>query len=114
MQTGLDLTPLWLTLRVAGVSTLAAFLLAVPLDFAVAQRKFWGWEVVDALSTLPLVMPPTVLGYYLIVVVGRHGWLGHWLHETFGITLIFTWQGACLAAAVVSFPLIFKSARTAF
>ena len=59
-------------------------------------------------------MPPTVLGYYLIVVIGRQGWLGRWLQETWGISLIFTWQGAALAAAVVSLPLIYKSARAAF
>jgi molybdate transport system permease protein len=69
---------------------------------------------VDSLATLPLVLPPTVLGYYLIVLMGRHGWLGRWLEETLGITLIFTWQGAVLAAAVVSLPLVFKSARAAF
>ena len=60
------------------------------------------------------MLPPTVLGYYLIVVIGRQGWLGRWLQKTWGISLIFTWQGAALAAAVVSFPLIFKSARAAF
>ena len=66
------------------------------------------------LCTLPLVLPPTVLGYYLIVLIGRQGWLGRWLQETWGISLIFTWQGAVLAAAVVSLPLVFKSARAAF
>jgi molybdate transport system permease protein len=59
-------------------------------------------------------MPPTVLGYYLIVLIGRRGWLGSWLLDTFGINLMFTWQGAVLASAVVAFPLVFKSARAAF
>jgi molybdate transport system permease protein len=111
---GVDLTPLWLTLKVAGVATLLSFLAGVILAFLVARSRFWGREGVDWLCTLPLVMPPTVLGYYLIVVIGRHGWLGRWLQETWGITLIFTWQGAALAAAVVSLPLIYKSARAAF
>jgi molybdate transport system permease protein len=111
---GVDLTPLWLTLKVAGVATLLSFLAGVILAFLVARSRFWGREGVDSLCTLPLVMPPTVLGYYLIVVIGRHGWLGRWLQETWGITLIFTWQGAALAAAVVSLPLIYKSARAAF
>ena len=56
--------------------------------------------------TLPLVLPPTVLGYYLIVLLGRKGWLGQFLWESFGISLMFTWQGAVVAAAVVSFPLV--------
>jgi molybdate transport system permease protein len=109
-----DLSPLWLTLRVAGMATLAAFLVGVNLAFLVARSRFWGREGVDSLATLPLVLPPTVLGYYLIVVIGRQGWLGHWLQETWGVSLIFTWQGAAVAAAVVSLPLIYKSARAAF
>jgi len=109
-----DLTPLWLTLKVAGVATLVTFIVGVNLAFLVARCRFWGREGLDALCTLPLVLPPTVLGYYLIVVIGRQGWLGRWLQETWGIALIFTWQGAVLAAAVVSLPLIFKSARAAF
>ncbi len=114
MSFDVDLTPLWLTLKVAGVATLVSFLVGVMLAFLVARSRFWGREGLDSLCTLPLVMPPTVLGYYLIVVIGRHGWLGHWLQETWGISLIFTWQGAALAAAVVSLPLIYKSARAAF
>jgi len=109
-----DLTPLWLTLKVAGVATLATFLVGVNLAFLVARSRFWGREGLDAFCTLPLVLPPTVMGYYLIVLIGRRGWLGHWLQEVWGISLIFTWQGAALAAAVVSLPLIFKSARAAF
>ena len=108
------LTPLWLTSKVAGVATLVTFIVGVNLAFLVARSRFWGREGLDALCTLPLVLPPTVLGYYLIVLIGRQGWLGRWLQETWGISLIFTWQGAALAAAVVSLPLIFKSARAAF
>ena len=84
------------------------------LAYLVSRRQFRGREGSDAPCTLPLVLPPTVLGYYLIVLIGRQGWLGRWLQETWGISLIFTWQGAALAAAVVSLPLIYKSARAAF
>jgi molybdate transport system permease protein len=110
----INLTPLWLTLKVAGVATLVTFVVGVNLAFLVARSRFWGREGLDSVCTLPLVMPPTVLGYYLIVLIGRHGWLGLWLQETWGISLIFTWQGAALAASVVSLPLIYKSARAAF
>jgi molybdate transport system permease protein len=61
-----------------------------------------------------MVLPPTVLGYYLLVVLGRHGAVGQWLKEQFGIQLIFTWQGAVIAASIVAFPLVFKAARAAF
>ena len=61
-----------------------------------------------------MVMPPTVLGYYLLVLLGRRGIFGEWLYDNFGFTLIFTWQGAVIAAAVVAFPLVYKAARAAF
>ena len=109
-----SLQPLWLTLKVAGVATLSAFLAGVALAFLLAKGRFRGKELLDAFLTLPLVLPPTVLGYYLIVLVGRNGWIGRRLYEAFGITLMFTWQGAALAAAIVSLPLVLKSARTAF
>jgi molybdate transport system permease protein len=114
MDLSFPLTPLGLTLKVAITSTLLAFLTGVSLAFLVARKKFWGRELLDSLATLPLVLPPTVMGYYLIVVWGRNGWLGRWLHEVWGISLMFTWQGAVLAAALVSFPLVFKAARAAF
>jgi molybdate transport system permease protein len=114
MSLDVDLTPLWLTLKVAGVATSITFVVGVAIAFLVARSRFWGREGLDSLCTLPLVMPPTVLGYYLIVFIGNKGWLGHWLKTTFGISLIFTWQGAALAAAVVSLPLIYKTARAAF
>jgi len=109
-----DLSPLWLTLRIACFATLIAFGFAVAFAWIIARFSFWGRDLLDAILTLPLVMPPTVLGYYLIVLWGRNGWLGGWLNEHFGITLMFTWQGAVLAATVVAFPLLFKSARAAF
>ena len=71
-------------------------------------------DLLDALLTLPMVMPPTVLGYYLLVVIGSQGLIGAWLLETFGIRLVFTWQAAVIAATIVAFPLVFKAARAAF
>lgn len=109
-----DLTPLWLTLRIASLATLAAFLLGVAAAYGMSRRSFWGRDVLDAALTLPLVLPPTVLGYYLIVLLGRNGWLGQWLRQMFGISLIFTWQGGVVACSLVSFPMLFKSARAAF
>ena len=106
--------PLTLTLKVAGFATLIALGGGALIGFALARFSFWGRDVLDAVCTLPMVMPPTVLGYYLIVLIGRRSWIGEWLWETFGITLMFTWQGAVFASAVVAFPLVFKSARAAF
>ena len=105
--------PLLLTLRVAGLATLAALALGVAAAWALTRKSFPLKDLVDALCTLPMVMPPTVLGYYLLVLIGRRGVLGEWLQETFGISLMFTWQGAVIAATVVAFPLVFKSSRAA-
>ena len=103
-----------LTLKVAGCATALNLVLGVAAAWLLARHRFLGRDLVDAVLTLPLVLPPTVLGYYLLVVIGRRGWLGAWLHQAFGIQLIFTWQGAVIAATLVAFPLLLKSARTAF
>ena len=103
-----------LSLKVAGCATLIDLVLGVAVGFLLARRRFPGRELLDTLLTLPMVMPPTVLGYYLLVLIGRHGWIGAWLQKSFGINLIFTWQGAVIAAAIVIFPLVFKPARAAF
>ena len=108
------LVPLLLTLKVAGWATLLATIFGIAIAFAVARLRFPGREVLDAMMTLPMVMPPTVLGYYILVLVGRRGPIGAWLEYNFGISLIFTWQGAVIAAAVVAFPLVYKAARAAF
>jgi molybdate transport system permease protein len=108
------LVPLLLTLKVAGWATFGAAVAGVLAAFVLARLRFPGREVLDAMMTLPMVMPPTVLGYYLLVLVGRRGPIGGWLDANFGISLVFTWQGAAIAAAVVAFPLVYKAARAAF
>ena len=105
---------LWLSLQVATWATLACLVLGTGVGFALARWRFPGRDLIDTLLTLPMVMPPTVLGYYLLVLLGRKGWVGGWLHATFGINLIFTLTGAVIAATVVAFPLVFKPARAAF
>jgi molybdate transport system permease protein len=110
----LDWSALWLSLKVAGWATAINLVLGVALGALLARRRFPGRELLDTLLTLPMVLPPTVLGYYLLVVIGRNGPLGAWLQSTFGINLVFTWQAAVIAAAVASLPLVFKPARAAF
>lgn len=105
---------LLLSLKVAGLATLLNIILGTAAGFVLARGRFAGRNLLDALLTLPMVLPPTVLGYYLLVLLGRNSAIGGWLRESFGINLIFTWQGAVVAAAVVTFPLVFKPARAAF
>ncbi|MHC1788457.1 molybdate ABC transporter permease subunit [Solidesulfovibrio sp.] len=108
------LPPLLLTLRVATLATALAAVPAVILARLAQVRDFPGRDLVDAVLTLPMVLPPTVLGYYIIVVLGRRGVIGSTLWDAFGVSIMFTWQGAVVAASVVAFPLVYRSARAAF
>ena len=106
-------TPLLLSLKVAGWATALDLVLGVAVGLALARWRSGARDIVDSLLTLPLVMPPTVLGYYLLVLLGRRGVLGGQL-DALGIHLVFSWQGAVIAAMVAAFPLVLKSARAAF
>ncbi|HYL38082.1 MAG TPA: molybdate ABC transporter permease subunit [Bryobacteraceae bacterium] len=110
----IDWFPLWLSLRVAGISTVLALAIGLWLAWALANREFRGKEVLDAGVTLPLVLPPTVLGYYLLVALGRNSPIGHLYEWLFGAPLVFSWQAAVVAALFHSTPLLVKSARAAF
>ena len=104
--------PLILSLRVAGLATFFAFLGGSLLALILARRNGPLPALLDSACTLPLVLPPTVLGYYLIMTFGKNGFLGQTL-ANIGINLIFSWEGAVVAATVVVFPLIYKSERAA-
>lgn len=108
------LTPLSLSLEVALWATVFSSLSGIALGLYLARSRNRLRNVLDTLCTLPMVLPPTVLGYYLLVLFGSQGMLGNWLKESFGVNLIFSIQGAIIAATVVSFPLVFKPARAAF
>ncbi len=103
-----------LSLKVAGSATALTLLFGVAFGYLLARARFPGRDLLDTLLTLPMVMPPTVLGYYLLVLLGKRSLFGAWLRQGWGIELIFTSQGAALAAAIVAFPLVFKPARAAF
>ena len=102
-----------LSIRVATVATLLNAVVGIPLAYLLARRTFRGRWLVDLLVTLPLVLPPTVTGYYLIVLLGRRGWLGGPLYGLTGWSVTFTWCAAVIAAAVMAFPLLVRTARAA-
>src|SRR5215813_1750002 len=110
----IDWFPLWLSLRVAVLSTAIALAAGLWIAYILANRSFKGKEALDAAVTLPLVLPPTVLGYYLLVLIGRASPLGKAWESVFGSPLVFTWKAAVIAALLHSFPLLVKSARAAF
>jgi len=105
-------TPLWLSLKVAGMSTLISLVLGVGAARLLVRRRSAAASVLDVLCTLPMVLPPTVLGYYLILVFGRGGLLGPAM-QALGFQLMFSWQGAVAASALVVFPLVYRTSRAA-
>jgi molybdate transport system permease protein len=104
---------LWLSLRIAAASTVLTALVALPLASLMARRRFRGKSLLDALIIVPLVLPPTVVGYLLIVTLGANGWVGSWLDRVAGYKMMFRFEGAVLAAAVVSLPMLYLPARAA-
>jgi molybdate transport system permease protein len=109
----IDWFPLWLSLRVAAISTVIAVALGLWIAYLLANREFRFKEVLDAVVTLPLVLPPTVLGYYLLVLLGRNSILGQIYERIVGQPLVFTWQAAVVAALLHSLPLMVKMSRAA-
>jgi molybdate transport system permease protein len=103
-----------MSLKVALVATLAVTLIGVPLAYLMARRRFMGKNIIEALLVVPLVLPPTVVGYFLLMLLGSHGLIGNWIAKWFDYTLLFTWQGAVVAAAVVSLPLLYLPAKAGF
>lgn len=102
------------SLKVAGWATFLNLIFGIGIGFLLTRYSFPGRNVLDSLLTVPMMMPPTVLGYGLLVLLGRDGWIGAALENNFGISLILTWQGAVIATTIVSFPLVFRPARAAF
>ena len=95
----------------AALSVIGSLPLALATAWLLARCHFPGKTLVDGLVHLPLVLPPVVVGYLLLLLLGRQGWLGAWLYETLGLSLAFTWQGAAVAAAVMAFPLTVRAMR---
>jgi molybdate transport system permease protein len=104
---------LHLSVQVAAFATALVLIAGIPAAYLLARRAFALRELIDALITLPLVLPPTVTGYYLIVLFGRNGLIGGALERLTGWTVMFTWQAAVIASAVVALPLMVKTVRAA-
>ncbi|MEK6539454.1 MAG: molybdate ABC transporter permease subunit, partial [Deltaproteobacteria bacterium] len=109
----MDIFPLYLTLKVSVAATFFSVIIGLGLAYLMARRGFWGKGVLDALIMQPLVIPPTVLGYYLLVLLGRSGPLGRFFEDKLGVSIVFTWKGAVIAAFVASLPLFVRPARAA-
>ena len=109
----MDAAPLWLSLRVASMATMLTVAVVVPVAWLLARREFPGRDLIGAVLLTPLVLPPTVVGYYLLVLIGRRGPVGRLL-TSWNIELAFTWRAAVLAAAVGSIALLIRTAQSGF
>ncbi len=107
----LESEALAISLRVAALSVAVSLPFGLVTAWLLARGRFYGKAVLNGLVHLPLVLPPVVVGYLLLLLLGRQGPLGRWLYDSFGISLPFTWQGAALAAAVMAFPLMVRAMR---
>jgi molybdate transport system permease protein len=108
-----ELSIVLLSLKVAAWCVVILLLPAMAMAWLLAKKRFWGQSLLDALVHLPMVLPPVVLGYMLLVLLGRRGWIGAWLYEQFHIQFTFHWWGAVIASAVMAFPLMVRSIRQA-
>lgn len=111
MLTDAEREALFLSMRISGVAVACALPVAVATGYVLARVRFPGKTLVDGLVHLPLVLPPVVMGYLLLVALGTRAPIGAWLLETFGIRLVFSWTGAALAAGVVTFPFMVRAIR---
>jgi len=109
--TSAELEALRLSLKVSAVSAIAGLPIGFALAWLLARHRFPGKTLLDAIVHLPLVLPPVVIGYLLLVLFGRRGPLGEWLEQTFGIVLAFRWTGAALACALMGLPLLVRAIR---
>lgn len=105
--------PLSITLWIATISSILVLCSGVGIAYVFARREFRGKELAELLLTLPLVLPPTVIGYLLVILIGKNGFLGHLIFCILGTGIMFTWQAAVIAAYVVSLPLMVRTAKAA-
>lgn len=110
----MDLFPLYLTIKVSLCAVVITTAIGLALSWVMAKKEFLGKELLDIIVMQPLVIPPTVLGYYLLTAFGRSSWLGGFLADTIGFEIAFTWKGAVAASVISSLPLFVKPARAAF
>jgi molybdate transport system permease protein len=106
--------PLWFSLRVASAATVLTILVGVPLAFAMSRVRFSGKSLIEGIIMMPLVLPPTVVGYIILMLLGARGWIGQWLTRWFDYSITFRSEGAVLAAAIVALPMLYMPAKAAF
>jgi len=109
----MDYSPLFLSLWVSVLATSIIAILGTLIAYVLARKRFFGRTMLDAFTTLPMILPPTVTGYYLIILLGKNGIIGNYIYKLTGWSVMFTWQAAVIAATAVAIPIMIKSAKAA-
>ncbi|MFB9841965.1 molybdate ABC transporter permease subunit [Mucilaginibacter ginsenosidivorans] len=109
----MDLTPIWLTLKLAAITTLVLLIIGLPLAYWLSKRRSIFKIIIEAIITMPLVLPPSVLGFYLLLAFSPQHGIGKWLHNTFDLQLVFSFQGLVLASAIYSLPFMIGPIKSA-
>lgn len=109
-----ELNAIYLSLKVATIAILFALPVAIFIAWILSRKQFWGKQLLNGIVHLPLVLPPVVIGYLLLIVMAKRGAIGQYLWEWFGFSFSFSWRGAVLASAVMAFPLMVRSIKQAF
>lgn len=109
-----EIEAIFLSLKVASVSVLFSLPVAIAFAWLLARKSFWGKSLLNGIIHLPLVLPPVVIGYLLLILMAKKGVIGQWLWNWFGFSFSFSWRGAVLASMVMAFPLMVRSIRLVF
>jgi len=109
-----DFGPLWLTVKLAGLTTVILLLIGTPVAWWLSKTQSRFKPIVEAISTLPIVLPPTVMGFYLLILLGPHGWIGQWWVQLTGSALTFSFTGLLIASVIYSFPFVVQPLQSAF
>jgi molybdate transport system permease protein len=110
----MDLSPIWLTLKLAAITTLILLLIGLPLAWWLSKKRSLIKTIIEAIITMPLVLPPSVLGFYLLLAFSPQHGLGHWLQQTFNVQFVFSFQGLVLASVIYSMPFMISPVKSAF
>ena len=109
----MDFSPLWISLKTAFVATVITFIIGIVISYKMANYRGKGRGIIDGIFTLPLILPPTVVGFFLLLICGKNGVIGK-IIMSFDKNIIFTWSATVIAATVVSFPMMYRTCRSAF
>ena len=110
----MDLTPIWLTLKLAGITTMLLLVIGLPVAWWLSGKRSFIKIIIEAIITMPLVLPPSVLGFYLLLAFSPQHGVGKWLHETFNLQFVFSFQGLVLASVIYSLPFMISPVKSAF